>query len=251
MDFKLTKSILNLRVSTAETVPTAPGAENDVVILSSVPMKNWMLSPDAPTGAPRAEGDVWLQYSVKGDTFNVLKNQVFEITFVAVYQFVGEVWNKVDAAICRDGEWKELLIHLFKNGTGAVSPFSVVPLKRSASSVNYVDYDNNAINFHMGAATYSDLGVTFTPAISGRKTLYMTYTAKTAFTFGGKSTLVTSMDQYTGGGKDLGYVSCPVTDVKTTVSLDISTVEVDLYVIATLSGGTTGTVAQIYDIWAV
>ena len=57
MNFKLTKSSLNFKVYTSPTIP-ASGTENDIVIISSTPMENWILSSESPAGEPRNNGDV-------------------------------------------------------------------------------------------------------------------------------------------------------------------------------------------------
>lgn len=106
MDFKLKKSNLNFRVYTATETP-ATGIENDIVIISNTPMTNWILSPDAPGGAPRNDGDVWIQYSVIGKTSNALKQNKMVITMLYAYQYVSDAWIKKTAVTFKNGEWVE------------------------------------------------------------------------------------------------------------------------------------------------
>ena len=111
MDFKLKKSNLNFRVYTAAAIPTT-GTENDIVIISEVPMSNWILSPDKPSGIPRSDGDVWIRYSVNGDTFNALKNNSMMIATISAWQYVDGAWGDVTAMSYQDGEWVEWAIFL-------------------------------------------------------------------------------------------------------------------------------------------
>ena len=107
MDFKLKKSNLNFRVYTA-TEPPETGNENDICVISSVPMKNWILSPDAPTGKPRNSGDVHIEYAVnRKDVFNALKNSAMMIEAVAAKQYVNGVWKSVNAMIYKNGVWTQ------------------------------------------------------------------------------------------------------------------------------------------------
>lgn len=95
MDFKLNKSNLNFNVYTVPTVP-ATGAEDGIAIISSVPMKNWILSPDEPANAPRSVGDVWIRYSVTGNPFNILKQNAMLIDPFAAWQYVNGSWASVE-----------------------------------------------------------------------------------------------------------------------------------------------------------
>lgn len=105
MSFKFTKSNLNFDVYTVASKPTAPGANNDIAIITSVPMPNWIMSPDKPSGRPRSDGDVWIQYSVSGNTFNALKNNTMMIATISAWQYVDGAWVKVEAVSCQNGEW--------------------------------------------------------------------------------------------------------------------------------------------------
>lgn len=117
MDFKFKKSNLNFRVYTSESEPTTPGIENDIVIITSVPMTNWVLSPDKPSGAPRTDGDVWIRYSAEGNTFNALKNDSMQIATISAYQFVDGAWADVTAKSYQNGEWIGWVRYIFNNGT--------------------------------------------------------------------------------------------------------------------------------------
>lgn len=112
MDFKLKKSNLNFRVYTAASIP-ATGTENDICIVSEIPMTNWILSPDTPSGAPRTDGDVWIQYSVSGTTFNALKNNAMMIATISAWQHVDGAWVDREAVSCHGGEWVQWITVLW------------------------------------------------------------------------------------------------------------------------------------------
>lgn len=117
MSFKFTKSNLNFDVYTVDSKPTAPGANNYIAIITSVPMPNWIMSPDKPSGRPRSDGDVWIWYSVSGNTFNALKNNSMMIATIKAWQYVDGAWTDVEAVSCQNGEWIDWWDgELFDNG---------------------------------------------------------------------------------------------------------------------------------------
>ena len=105
MNFTLKKSDLNFKVYTVSSKPTTPGAENDIAVISSVPMTNWLMSPDKPSGIPRNDGDVWIRYSTQGDTKNILKQNAMMIATIFAWQYVDGAWVDRDAVSCQGGEW--------------------------------------------------------------------------------------------------------------------------------------------------
>lgn len=107
MDFKLNKSNLNFRVYNAIETP-ASGNENDVVIISNTPITNWIMSPNAPSGEPRNEGDVHIRYKVSNGTTNLLKSNSFMVCLTSAHQHIDGVWMTVDAYIYQDNEWVSL-----------------------------------------------------------------------------------------------------------------------------------------------
>ena len=106
MNFKLKKSDLNFQVYTATVIPTT-GAENDICGISPVPIRNWILSTEEPTGIPPFIGDVWLTYSVIGNTFNLLKNNSLMVALISAYQYVDDEWKVIDAYIYQGGKWEQ------------------------------------------------------------------------------------------------------------------------------------------------
>ncbi len=104
MDFKLKKSNLNLRVYTAAVLPSS-GNENDIVVISDTPMTDWILSPDAPNGAPRTDGDVWITYTIAGNTTNILKQNAMMTAFISAKQYVNGAWVDKEAKSYQNGEW--------------------------------------------------------------------------------------------------------------------------------------------------
>lgn len=115
MNFKLNKDSLNFNVY-VETAFPETAEENDIVIISEVPMKNWILSPDAQSGAPSNDGDVWLTYSVDGNTFNALKQNSMMIAMISAKQYVGGTWVDKTAKSYRNGEWVDWITWLYNNG---------------------------------------------------------------------------------------------------------------------------------------
>ena len=105
MKTAIKKNNLNFKVYTVEAKPSTPGAENDIAIISSVPMTNWLMSPDAPSGIPRNDGDVWIQYSVSGNTKNILKQNSLVISTIRAWQYVDGAWVDREAVSCQGGEW--------------------------------------------------------------------------------------------------------------------------------------------------
>lgn len=113
MNFTLKKSDLNFKVYTVPSKPTTPGAENDIAIISSVPMTNWIMSPEKPSGIPRNDGDVWIQYSTSGNAFNALKQNALMIATISAWQYVDGAWVDRDAVSCQGGEWVDWVTDLF------------------------------------------------------------------------------------------------------------------------------------------
>jgi hypothetical protein len=150
MNFTLKKSDLNFKVYTVPSKPTTPGAENDIAIISSVPMTNWIMSPEAPSGIPRTDGDVWIQYSVAGDTFNALKQNALMIATIKAWQYVDGAWVDREAVSCQGGAWVDWItkISFAKSNWKSFNPY---PADR------YVDY----------AAGYAYSDTKFTATILG------------------------------------------------------------------------------------
>ena len=116
MNFTLKKSDLNLKVYIVAAKPTAPGAENDIAVISSVPMTNWLMSPEKPSGIPRNDGDVWIQYSTKGDTKNILKQNSMMIAMITAWQYVDGTWVDRKAVSCQGGVWVDWIKFLYNKG---------------------------------------------------------------------------------------------------------------------------------------
>ena len=126
----LKKSDLNFRVYTVEAKPTTPGAENDIAIISPVPMTNWLMSPDKPSGIPRNDGDVWIRYSVSGkNTFNALKQNALVIAAISAWQYVDGKWVFRNAVSCQGGEWVDWIRIFYsdtKNYEGTWSSYAYI-----------------------------------------------------------------------------------------------------------------------------
>ena len=162
MSFKFTKSNLNFDVYTVASKPTTPGANNDIAIITSVPMPNWIMSPDKPSGTPRSEGDVWIQYSVSGKTFNALKNNSMMIATIFAWQYADGAWIEVEAVSCQNGEWVEWWDgYYYKSGEGS----KVGDWKASyqpGNTSNAITFEEEAIKFDWKSGIYSVM-VAFSP----------------------------------------------------------------------------------------
>ena len=157
MGFKLSKSNMGFRVYTATAFPST-ALKNDIVLASDVPMTNWILSPAEPTGTPRTNGDVWLRYSVKGETFNVLKNGAMMIYIVSAHQYINDTWvSKAFEIYQSDGslevfdgflgkgvnELGQPTFTVFESQYGSVSPASFVPNNDGTFTVSMGAYGNS------------------------------------------------------------------------------------------------------------
>jgi hypothetical protein len=120
MEFEIDRSDLKFNVRTMPSLPTSStaGVENDIAVITSVPMENWILSPDQPTGIPRTDGDVWITYSVEGDTINILNGNTMAIVVLMAYQYVNDEWARIDGRIYKNGAWEDMIteVAIFENG---------------------------------------------------------------------------------------------------------------------------------------
>lgn len=116
MEFKLTKSDLNFRVYTANTLPET-GLANDICVISDVPMKNWVLSPDTPKGAPRTDGDVWLRYSVNETPRNMLKNNILMLAIISAHQYIDGAWVDKTVKTYQNGARIDVVSYLYSPGS--------------------------------------------------------------------------------------------------------------------------------------
>lgn len=151
MDFKLNKSNLNFRVYTASALPST-AQENDICIISDVPMKNWILSPDTPSGAPRTDGDVWIQYSVTGDTFNALKTGAMMVATISAWQYVNEVWATRTTKSYQEDEWSDRYIDgwIYTNGSEweAVTG-GIETVYNPTTTTGYIVKESDRIKFNL------------------------------------------------------------------------------------------------------
>lgn len=217
MNFALKKSDLNFKVYTVASKPTAPGAENDIAIISSVPMTNWMMSPERPSGMPRNDGDVWIQYSTQGNTKNILKQNALMISTISAWQHVDGAWVDREAVSYQGGKWVDWFRYLYKAGneytditggwyksynhssttftkydnymsitgvnnvaTGVVSHKTAIrPLSKKLCAE--VEVINNSVNDTMSFCTVADgngrLDMTMIPTIGGKQVIYMDMTS--------------------------------------------------------------------------
>lgn len=168
MNFKLNKSELNFKVYTVASKPITPGANNDIAIITSVPMSHWIMSHTVPSGRPRSDGDVWIQYSVKGNTFNALKNNYMMIATIAAWQYVDGAWGEVEAVSCQNGEWVDWALVLISekwiakaiagNSNQLNDPIRQAPnISLSDSEMTIVLDTSGTTNYRIGSAFYEEL----------------------------------------------------------------------------------------------
>lgn len=251
MSFKFTKSNLNFDVYAVASKPTAPGANNDIAIITSVPMPNWTMSPDKPSGRPRSDGDAWIQYSVKGDTFNALKNNSMMIATIKAWQYVDGMWTDVEAVSCQNGEWVYWIsdndlydVNGYKGTWTPTTHYSSTSGSRKAPTVS----------FSGGAMVLSQTsgyrGTVFNDTIrnfKGKKKLTMTL----SFTGGASSGCVLAVvDKIENGFTRLADVASePFSGSKTIEISDLSAVgDTNAYVavlINAVSGTSTVTIQEI------
>ena len=195
MDFKLNKSNLNFRAYTAAALPNT-AQENDICIISDVPMKNWILSPDAPGGAPRTDGDVWIQYSVCGNTFNALKNGVMMIATISVWQYIDDVWTEKTANSYHAGEWVAWIAYLYADG----NEYTEFTGGWEQPSISYVTGGTTRQN--TGTVTKRNNGILLT---AGGESIALISTKK-KIQFGGKTKLYVTADTSYTSSNEFGII---------------------------------------------
>lgn len=196
MDFKLNKSNLNFRVYTASTLPDA-AQENDICIISDVPMKNWILSPDAPSGAPRTDSDVWIQYSVTGNAFNALKTGAIMIATIFVWQYVDGVWTERTANSYQAGEWVAWIAYLYADG----NEYTEVTGGWEQPNISYVT--GGATRQNIGTVAKRNNSILLT---AGDESIALISTKK-KIQFGGKTKLYVTADTSYTGSNEFGITS--------------------------------------------
>lgn len=159
MDFKLKKNSFNFRVYTSASIPES-GNENDVVVVSNIPMENWILSPDEPSGAPRTDGDVWITYSTSGNVLNILKQDSMMIAPISAKQYIDGAWVDVEAKTYQNGVWVDWWNgELYVNGneyeafTGGMTAYAYkLSGTSAAASAPVITKGTNAITIQTGTS---------------------------------------------------------------------------------------------------
>lgn len=255
MNFTLSKSNMNFKVYTVAEKPTDPGAENDIAIISSVPMTNWIMSTEKPSGIPRNNGDVWIQYSTKGDTFNALKQNAMMIAMIKAWQYLGGAWVDKVAESYQGGAWVDWIRYFYSKGNlfeditggwstnnltwgGSVSAFKSptfnsdnILLKRESNAVYAVATENN-IDF----TGVSKLCMRCTSTDSG----------STQHRFG--VTRVAEIAYGTSGFDSPASMQIPICD-NDILELDVSAVDMGR-IYAVNDANSYGATVAIHDIWS-
>lgn len=170
MDFKLKKSELNFRVYTAPSFP-ATGTENDICIKSEVPMTNWVMSPDKPSGIPRTDGDVWIQYTVAVGTVNILKNSTMMIATIYAWQYVDGAWKPVEAATYNGSAFVPWIVHVDATKPDKIETYNSVTYTIGQDSVTVNHSGTN------GSAAY----FAYKADLTNIKTVRVHFTARTHY----------------------------------------------------------------------
>lgn len=183
MNFKFTKNNLNFKVYTAAETP-ATGAENDIVVISAVPMKNWVLSPDEPTNAPRNDGDVWIRYAVDGADFNSTKQNAVMVRFVTAMQYVNGTWAGVVAKSYQSGNWVDWFIGLLGRGINRLGEpsFEIFSGRGTIAEASFKANSDGSFTVHVTSAddwVYSGCVFPEKISLSGYSTITVKYVIET------------------------------------------------------------------------
>lgn len=168
MNFKFTKNNLNFKVYTAAETP-ATGAENDIVVISATPMKNWVLSPDEPTNAPRNDGDVWIRYAVDGADFNSIKQNTVMVRFVTTMQYVNGAWVGVVAKSYQNGVWVDWFTGLLGRGLNRLGEpsFEIFSGPGALAEASFKPNSDGSFSVHMtSSGDYLYAGCVFPNKVS-------------------------------------------------------------------------------------
>ena len=112
---------LNFSLVGGQTQPADP-KENTIWVNTSDKITGWALSFAAP--AEPTEGMVWISIEVSGyNVFNVLKKNSIAVSPTDAKQYVNGAWVGREAQIYLNGEWRDFILHLIKNGK------TIYPLK--------------------------------------------------------------------------------------------------------------------------
>lgn len=251
MKFTLKKSDLNLRVYTTPSKPTAAGAENDIAIISSVPMGNWLMSPEKPSGMPRNDGDVWIQYSTDGNTFNALKQNALMIATISAWQYVDGAWVDREAVSCQGGKWAEWISYFYKEGnqyTDITGGWTSDGLTWGSSAIGYKAIFNGD-SIGLNSSTSATGGVATKNNISLRNItkLYMRYTltgsSQTQTRFG---VTLSNEIAYGYGSYNMPASMQIPTAQNSIIDVDVSSVdEGRIFATCNTGGGT----LTIYEVW--
>ena len=113
---------LNFNLVGGVTQPADP-KENTIWVNTDVPITGWALSFNEP--AEPEEGMVWVVIGANGyNVFNALKKNTLAVSPMAAKQYTNGEWVGREAQIYLDGEWKDFLLYMVKDGC-AVYPLKV------------------------------------------------------------------------------------------------------------------------------
>ena len=105
---------LNFKVTGGEEAPANP-PDNTIWINTSDKITGWVFSatePEEPT-----EGLVWITTgSASTSAFNALKKNSIMVYPLSAKQYIGGTWVDKTAKSWQDGEWRDWMVYLFRDG---------------------------------------------------------------------------------------------------------------------------------------
>ena len=117
---------LNFAIAGGTVAPTNP-RENTIWVDTDIPITGWSLSFNEPSEPE--EGMVWIVISATGNAmFNAMKKNTLTIAPMAAKQYVNGAYQAREAQIYIEGEWKDLVRYMVKDGR------AIYPLKADGKS---------------------------------------------------------------------------------------------------------------------
>lgn len=213
--------------------------ENTIWINTDVEITGWVIGEEDPSGP--VAGMVSIRSAAPSSVaFNALKKNGITVYPLSVKQFVDGVWTIKTAQIYQDGEWKSLTVYFYKSGdeyTEITGGFS----KSKSSGQGTESLTKGSDSLYLNCVGPSASGANFTVAsvnkidVTSFDTLYVkikhttTSAKKTRFLFA----LGESRAMY---AYDASVVVSKAESFEGTLSLDVSDVTGEFYLLMTMNG---------------
>ena len=263
MKTAIKKNNLNFKVYTVEAKPSTSGTENDIAIISSVPMTNWLMSPAAPSGIPRNDGDVWIRYSTKGSTKNILKQNAMMVATISAWQYVDGAWVDREAVSCQGGKWVDWItdIYLYMNGTrydDVTGGFKSLGIERVSDSDSTkiapsVAYNSSEIEITISSAGSGMVYTTNKIDCTNYKTLHIKgilYCHGSSSLYRMFAALWSSIGTYASDNRGASWQNTASTQNVQNISIDISKLSGEYYIGFFFEQfGSLGSYIEISELW--